>query len=105
LTKVLRDPSKEFDSLFGLIRIVRYIFGEDEKKLMEQYSTEIDPNNKSARHMLEYLSVHRMLESMKSLIDKMLDCKNVKSKEWAKVYTIQYETGTDFYGMDFDFCK
>jgi hypothetical protein len=69
LTKVLRNPSSEFDSLQGLIRIVKHVFGEDEKRLMEQYSTEIDPNNKSARHMLEYLSVNRMLDSMKSLIE------------------------------------
>jgi hypothetical protein len=102
LTKVLRDPKKDFDSLLGLIKIIKHIFGDDEKKLMEQYSTEIDPNNKIARHMLEYLSVHRMLDSMKSLIDKMSDCKNAKSREWAKVYTLQHEAGTDFYGMDFN---
>jgi hypothetical protein len=102
LKKVLLSPSKEFDSLNGLIKIVRHLFGEDEKKLMEKYSTEIDPNNKTARYMLEYLSVNRLLDSMKQLINKMLDCKNKDSREWAKVYSLLYEWQTDFYGMDFN---
>jgi hypothetical protein len=102
LKKVLLSPSKEFDSLIGLIKIVRHLFGEDEKKLMEKYSTEIDPNNKTARYMLEYLSVNRLLDPMKQLIEKMLDCKNKDSREWAKVYSLQHEWQTDFYGIDFN---
>jgi hypothetical protein len=68
---------------------------------MEQYASEIDVNNKSARHMLEYLSVNRMLDSMKSLINQMTECKNKESREWAKLYTIIYEWQTNFYGIDF----
>jgi hypothetical protein len=102
LLKVLRNPQKEFDSLYGLIKIVKYIFGEDEKKLMEQYSMEIDINNKTARHMLEYLSVNRLLDSMKKLIDRMSDAKNKDSREWAKVYNLQHEWQIDFYGIDFN---
>jgi hypothetical protein len=101
LTRVLRDSKKEFDNINGLIKIVRYIFGEDEKKLMEQYSKEIDVNNKTARHMLEYLSVNRMLDSMKNLIDKMSVSKNKDSRDWAKLYTILHEWQSDFYGIDF----
>jgi hypothetical protein len=102
LLKVLRDPKKEFDSLYGLIKIVKYIFSEDEKKLMEQYSMEIDINNKTARYMLEYLSVNRLLDSMKKLIDNMTNSKNKDSREWAKVYSLLHEWQTDFYGMDFN---
>jgi hypothetical protein len=102
LTRVLRNPEKEFDSLSGLIKIVRHIFGEDEKKLMQQYSGEINPNNKTARYILEYLSVNRLLDSMKQLIDKMLVCKNQQSKEWAKIYSLQHEWQVDFYGLDFN---
>jgi hypothetical protein len=101
LKKVLINPDKEFDNLNGLIKIVKYLFGDDEKKLMEQYSKEIDPNNKCARHMLEYLSVSRQLDSLKRLIDKMLECKNKESREWAKMYSILHEWQTDFYGIDF----
>jgi hypothetical protein len=102
LTRVLRDPKKDFDNLQGLIKIVRHIFGEDEKNLMEQYSTELDVNNKIARYMLEYLSVNRMLDSMKNLIDKMIECSNKDSIQWAKVYSLQYDWQTNFYGMEFN---
>jgi hypothetical protein len=101
LTRVLRDPKKEFDNINGLIKIVKHLFGKDEKKLMEQYSKEIDPNNKSARHMLEYLSVNRMLDSMKNLIDKMTECKNKDSRDWARLYSILHEWQSDFYGVNF----
>jgi hypothetical protein len=82
--------------------MVKYAFGNEEQKLMEQYSMEIDVNNKSARHMLEYLSCNRKLDSLKRLIDKMSECKNSQSKEWAKVYSLQHEWQTDFYGLDFN---
>jgi hypothetical protein len=102
LKKVLKSPDKEFDSLSALLKIVAHIFGKEEKKkLMEQYSTEIDPNHKCARSMLEYLSVNRLLDSLKLLIDRMLECKNKDSREWAKLYKIQYEWQKDFYGVDF----
>jgi hypothetical protein len=103
LKKVLKSPDKEFDSLSALLKIVKHIFGtENKKKLMEQYSTEIDPNNKCARHMLEYLSVNRLLDSMKNLLDRMSECKNKDSREWAKIYSLQHEWQTDYYGMDFN---
>lgn len=101
LKKVLCDPNKDFDSLNGLIKIVKYAFGEYENKLIEQYSTEINPNNKIARHMLEYLTVNRRLDYLKKMIDNMLECKNKESREWAKFYSIQYEWQKDFYGLDF----
>jgi hypothetical protein len=100
LMRVLRNPSKEFDNLNALIRIIRYLFGDDEKKLMVQYSTEVDVNNKSARHILEYLSTNRLLDSMKNLIDKMANCKNRESREYAKVYQLQYQRHTDYYSLD-----
>jgi hypothetical protein len=103
LTRVLRDPKKEFDNLNALIRIVRYLFEDDEKKLMQQYSNEVDVNNKSARHMLEYLSSNRLLDSMKNLIDRMAKCKNRESREYAKVYRVQYQWHKDYYSLDVKF--
>jgi uncharacterized protein YsxB (DUF464 family) len=67
---------------------------------MEQYSNEIDPCNKSARIMLEYLGVNRSLEVLKNLIDRMSECKNKDSREFAKVYTIAYEWQTNYYDLD-----
>lgn len=101
LTKVLENKDKEFDKFCSVLHLARHVFGDEEKKMMELYSTEIDPNNKIARHMLEYLSVNRLLDSMKLLIDKMLVCKNKESREWAKFYSISLEWQSDFYGIDF----
>lgn len=100
LKKVLKSEDKEFDSFNGLVKMVQYVFGEDEQKLMEQYSKEIDVNNKNARYMLEYLSSHRILDSLKQLIDKMLECKNKESKEWARVYSIQHEWSLNYHNLD-----
>lgn len=100
LKKVLRDEKKEFDNFNGLVKIVKHIFGEDEQKLMEEYSKNLDPCNKSARTMLEYLSCNRLLKSMKQLIDRMSECKNKESLEFAKVYSLQYEWQNNYHSLD-----
>jgi hypothetical protein len=100
LRKILNGDGKEFDKFNGLVNLVRFLFGENELRLMEQYSNEIDPCNKSARIMLEYLGVNRSLEVLKNLIDRMSECKNKDSREFAKVYTIAYEWQTNYYDLD-----
>lgn len=100
LKKVLLDEKREFDSIQGLIDLVRFLFSDDEHAIMAEYSKEIDPNNKLARHMLEYLSCNRLLDSMKELIDKMLQCSNKESNEWARVYSLQYEWQNNYHSLD-----
>jgi hypothetical protein len=102
LKKVLKSEEKEFDKFNGLLELVKHLFNEDEHKMMEQYSKEIDPNNKTARSMLEYLSCNRLLDSMKELLDKMSECKNKESKEWAKVYLIQWNWQMNYHTLNVD---
>jgi hypothetical protein len=100
LKKVLKGEGKEFEKFNDLVNLVRFLFGSDEVKLMEQYSNEIDPCNKTARCMLEYLSCNRLLDSMKQLINKMSTCNNKDSREWVKVYTLQHEWQEKYYDLD-----
>lgn len=94
--KPLREVDKEFDKFEGLVDVVTYIWKDEALKLLIQYSTEIDPNKKTARYMLEYLSSNRQLVAFKELLDKMLGCSNKTSVEWAKIYSIYYEWQVNF---------
>lgn len=102
LRKILRTEDKEFDKFNGLVKLVDHLFGDETKQLMEKYSQEIDPNKHTARSMLEYLSCNRLLESMKKLIDKMIGCSNKESREWAKVYSIQWEWQSNYHNLKID---
>lgn len=102
LNKILRDPDRDFDKCCSLIILVRILFEKEEQTLIEQYALQINPNNKLARTMLEYLSSNRLLDSMRKLIDKMLACKNKESLEWARVYSLQYEWHTNYDYLDIE---
>lgn len=102
LKKPLKEKDRDFDNFNGLVNLVKFLFPNEEKILLEEYSKTLDPCNKSARIMLEYLSCNRLLDSMKELIDRMLECNNKESREWAKIYSLQHEWQTDFYGLDFN---
>jgi hypothetical protein len=91
LKKVLRDPKKEFEKFNGLINIVRHIWGNESSKMMAKYSEEIHPNKNTARNLLECLSTSREFEAFNNLLDRMDNCTNVESKEWAKIYRLQYK--------------
>lgn len=100
LKKALKKEIGEFEEFSDLIALIKYQFGADDKKLMAQYSTEMDVKKENARCMLEYLSCNRMLESMKQLIDNMLECSNATSRDYAKVYKLQYEWQSNYYNLD-----
>lgn len=100
LKKILTDRDREFDKFNSLVKLVKHLFGHDEQKLMAQYSKEIDPKNKTARTMLEYLSSNRLLDEMKLLIDKMKKSNNKDSREFAEAYAIQYEWQSNYYTLD-----
>jgi hypothetical protein len=102
LKRVLTKHEKEFDKLQCLIDMVEYIWKDDVVRLMTEYSTQIDPNKRTARFLLEYLSTNRQLEAFKSLLDKMSKCSNKESKEFAKVYLLQYEAQNTYPNADID---
>jgi tetratricopeptide (TPR) repeat protein len=91
LKKVLTDEKKEFENFIGLIELIKYIWNEDAVKMMVQYSNEIDPNKKTARNLLEYFISNAQYEAFNNLLDRMEDCTNKESKEYAKIYRMQYK--------------
>jgi tetratricopeptide (TPR) repeat protein len=93
--RVLNNESKEFDKFYGLIKAVRMLFPDNELELMSEYALTLDPKKKSACYMLEYLEISKLQDTKRILIDRMKNCSNVISKEWASIYEVddQYCTG------------
>jgi hypothetical protein len=91
LVKVLRDEKKEFDKFFGLIELIKYIWKNEYVEMMVKFSSEIDPNKKTARNMLEFLSTHRQFNAFNRLLNRMDQCTNKESLEWSRVYRMQYK--------------
>lgn len=91
LKKVLRDEKKEFDNFAGLVSLVKHIWGEDSLDLMIRYSKMVDPNKKTARSFLEYLAINRKFDEFNQLLDKMDNCSNKESLEFAKIYRMLYK--------------
>lgn len=102
LLKILKEDKKEFDKFNGFVKLIRYVFPTQELEIMESYAKTLDGKTKTARNMVDYLSCHRLLETMKELINKMLVCGNKESVEWAKVYLIQYEWQMNYHYIDID---
>jgi hypothetical protein len=100
LTKVLNNEKKEFGDFSKMIDLVKFLFEDDEQSILESYSKQLNPCFQNARYMLEYLSCHRLLDSMKELIDRMLVCNNNESKEWAKVYSIHLNWQLNYHILD-----
>jgi len=99
LKKPLTKEEKEFDNLDGLVQLVRHLFPDQERALIEEFSMTLDVNNKLARYMLEYLSCNRLLVTMDQLLTRMESAKNTTSREWAKVYRLQHEWQTEYYNI------
>jgi tetratricopeptide (TPR) repeat protein len=91
LKKVLLNKEKEFDKFESLIKLVNHIWGKDAVKIMVQYSNEIDLNKKTARNLLEYFISNAQYDAFNNLVDRMEDCTNKESKEYAKIYRMQYK--------------
>lgn len=90
-TRILKESKKEFDKFQGLLDLISHVFKGDKVAAMIQFSKEIDPNKKTARQMLEYLAINREFEAFNELLKLMEACSNKESREWAKVYKLQYE--------------
>jgi tetratricopeptide (TPR) repeat protein len=91
LKKVLVDEKKEFDNFTDLLELVKYIWKDDSVKMMSQYSNEVDVNKKTARNLLEYFVSNAQYEAFNNLLDRMDESTNKESKEYAKIYRMQYK--------------
>lgn len=91
LMKVVRDEKKEFKKFEGLIKLVDHLAGKDSIEMMIQYSTEVNPNWETARNLLEYFISNAQYDAFNNLLDKMDECKNKESLEYAKIYRMQYK--------------
>lgn len=93
---------REFDKFQNIIDVVEFIWGDRVVEIIGKFSYEIDENRKNARQMLEFLSTNRQLEAFKCLLDRMEKCCNKESKEFAKVYSLQYEAQSKYPNVDID---
>jgi tetratricopeptide (TPR) repeat protein len=90
LSKFVNLPEREMDSFNNLLSLVKELFN-NEKQIMSEYILTLDPNKKTARYCLEYTQINKMYDIHTVLIEKMKNCKNTESKEWAAIYDIDYK--------------
>lgn len=88
LQKFLNSQTREMDNFYGLIKIIKYLFQENEIDIMVDYIKTLDPNSKSARYSLEYLINNRLFDIADDMITKLKNCPNKDSNEWAKMYEL-----------------
>lgn len=88
LYKFLNEPDRELYDFGGLLAIVRYLFLDREKELMEAYIKTLSPNGKCARCSLEYAVNNRMYDLSNIMTEKLTLSLNTESKEWGKVYRL-----------------
>jgi tetratricopeptide (TPR) repeat protein len=88
LRKVLHDEKKEFEKFAALVRVVEELFPNDVKSLLSEYALTLDPNKQTSRFMLEYAELNGLKELRQELINRMIECGNAQSREWATVHEI-----------------
>jgi hypothetical protein len=88
--KVLTDEKKEFENFVGLLNLVNHLWGFDSVKIIVNYSKEVDPKKKTARNLLEYFISNAQYDAFNNLLDRMDECTNKESLEYAKIYRMQY---------------
>jgi hypothetical protein len=86
----------------GFVNVVEHIWGDKVVEYMSQCANEVDPNKKCARNLLEYLCINRSLDALGLLISRMENCSNKESKEWSRVYSIQYYCQVNSPNINFD---
>ncbi|KHF40451.1 AimR family lysis-lysogeny pheromone receptor [Halalkalibacter okhensis] len=57
---------------------------------LEEFVHSVDPNSYLARVSLEYLVINSKSDLVETLINRLLDCPNEESREWAEVYKIDH---------------
>lgn len=103
LNKVLEDESKEFKNFQGLVNIVEYIWKKESVEKMSLYANEVNTSKKTAHNLLEYLLSNREFEAFNILLNRMENCSNAVSKEYAKIYRLfnRYEAANKTEDYDF----
>lgn len=90
--KMLKKETGEFPNVPSALKTFEFAFPhEDIVDLMSQYALEINPNWQLARQFLEYVRINKLDELTDKLIDKLINCSNNESKEWATIYKIDRE--------------
>ena len=105
MNKFKNDESREFADFIGLINIIKEVADQTSynfKELVADYTKTIDVNRVTARYMLEYLSVNRLLNDMDNLLKRMEAASNKESKEWVSVYKLLYKWQTEYDSMNKD---
>lgn len=88
--RVLNNEDKEFDNFDALVSMIKYIWKDEYVNIMIMYSYEVHPNKSTAQNLLELLMSNRQFESFLNLLERMEQCSNAKSKEFAKIYRLFY---------------
>lgn len=86
LKKVLKDEKKEFEKFSSIIKIVTELFKGQIKQIMTDYALTLDVKKQNARYMLEYCEMSTFYDIKEELINRMINCGNAYSEEWARVY-------------------
>lgn len=87
----LSNEDQDIESFKGLIAMLNVLYPGREKAAMDSYSQDLNPDCKTARHMLEYALLNK-LPHMSERIRKQLGAsEDRQSKLWAKYYTIDYQ--------------
>lgn len=89
--RVLNNEDKEFDNFDAFVSMIKYIWKDEYINIMIKYSTEVHPNKSTAQNLLELLMSNRQFEAFLNLLERMEQCSNAKSKEFAKLYRLFYK--------------
>ncbi|MGG1013445.1 AimR family lysis-lysogeny pheromone receptor [Bacillus spizizenii] len=87
----LNHDGKTFNEFSSIVNIVKSQYPDREYELMKDYCLNLDVKTKAARSALEYADANMFFEIEDALIDSMISCSNMKSKEYGKVYKIHRE--------------
>lgn len=89
--KFLNEQDRPLKSFNSLLKIVRFVFPQNESELIQRFVLNTDPRKQLARDGLEYASSNNLNEFTEELIEKLQSSTNAESKEWANVYKLQKE--------------
>jgi len=91
LKETLSDENREIEKFGSFVKIVHHMYPDERFELMKEFSKTLNPNKQTARYMLEYLTLYRLEEAKKELIERLRSSNDKDSKEWAFVYSIDDE--------------
>ncbi|MCY8934385.1 AimR family lysis-lysogeny pheromone receptor [Bacillus atrophaeus] len=84
----LNHDGKTFNEFSSLVNIVKSQYSDREYELMKDYCLHLDVKTKAARSALEYADANKFDEITDTLLERMVNCTNSKSKEYGQVYEI-----------------